>query len=52
MNVEMGTEAAHFPEKENINGIFVSVIMRDSEIAMGKAAMGSASFCMLLAYCA
>ncbi len=25
MNVEMGTEAAQFPEKKYINGIFVAV---------------------------
>jgi hypothetical protein len=25
MNVKIGTEAAQFPEKENINGIFVAV---------------------------
>jgi hypothetical protein len=25
MNVETGTEAAHFPEKEYINGIFLAV---------------------------
>jgi hypothetical protein len=25
MNVEIGTEAVQFPEKENINGIFVAV---------------------------
>ncbi len=25
MNVEIGTEAAQFPEKEYINGIFVEV---------------------------
>jgi hypothetical protein len=25
MNVEIGTEAAHFPEKKYINGIFVAV---------------------------
>jgi hypothetical protein len=25
MNVEMGTEAAQFPEKEYINGIFLAV---------------------------
>ncbi len=25
MNVEIGTEAAQFPEKEDINGIFVAV---------------------------
>ncbi len=26
MNVEIGTEAAQFPEKEYINGIFVAVL--------------------------
>jgi hypothetical protein len=25
MNVEIGTEAAHFPKEEYINGIFVAV---------------------------
>ena len=25
MNVEIGTDAAQFPEKEDINGIFVAV---------------------------
>jgi hypothetical protein len=25
MNMEIGTEAAQFPEKEHINGIFVAV---------------------------
>jgi hypothetical protein len=25
MNADIGTEAAQFPEKENINGIFVAV---------------------------
>jgi hypothetical protein len=25
MNVEIGIEAAQFPEKENMNGIFVAV---------------------------
>jgi hypothetical protein len=25
MNVEIGTEAAQFPEKEYINGIFIAV---------------------------
>jgi hypothetical protein len=25
MNVEIGTEAAQFPEKEHINGIFLAV---------------------------
>jgi hypothetical protein len=25
MNVEIETEAAHFPEKENLNGIFLAV---------------------------
>jgi hypothetical protein len=27
MNVEIGSEAAQFPEKESINGIFVAVCM-------------------------
>jgi hypothetical protein len=27
MNVEIGTEAAQFPEKEYINGIFIAVHM-------------------------
>ncbi len=31
MNVEIGTEATQFPEKEHINGIFVAVKSRDSE---------------------
>jgi hypothetical protein len=26
MNMEIGTEAAQFPEKENINGTFVAVL--------------------------
>jgi hypothetical protein len=28
MNVEIGTEAAIFPEKDYINGIFVAVLVR------------------------
>jgi hypothetical protein len=28
MNVEIGTEAAQFPEKENMNVIFVTVYAR------------------------
>jgi hypothetical protein len=28
MNVEIGTEAAQFPEKEYINGIFVAVYLK------------------------
>jgi hypothetical protein len=30
MNVEIGTEAAQFPEKEYINAIFVAVQAADS----------------------
>jgi hypothetical protein len=30
MNVEIGTEAAHFPEKEYRNGIFVAVCVSHS----------------------
>jgi hypothetical protein len=29
MNVEIGTEAAQFPEKEFINGIFIAVFIQD-----------------------
>jgi hypothetical protein len=32
MNVEIGTEAAQFPEKEYINGIFVAVQLRMNEV--------------------
>ncbi len=28
VDVEIGIEAAHFPEKEHINGIFVAVHLR------------------------
>ncbi len=28
MNVEIGTEAAQFPEKEYVNGIFVAVYIK------------------------
>jgi hypothetical protein len=31
MNVEIGTEAAQFPEKEYINGIFVAVCLRQKK---------------------
>jgi hypothetical protein len=33
MNVEIGTEAAQFPEKEYINGILVAVHSVSSELA-------------------
>ncbi len=29
MNVEIGTEAVQFPEKEYINGIFIAVLYRN-----------------------
>ncbi len=32
MNVEIGTKAAQFPEKEYINGVFVAVFTNDSWI--------------------
>jgi hypothetical protein len=32
MNVEIGTEAAQFPEKEYINGIFVAVCVKRKKI--------------------
>jgi hypothetical protein len=31
MNVEIGTEAAQFPEKEYINGIFVGVRLAEKK---------------------
>jgi hypothetical protein len=33
MNVDIGAEAAQFPEKENINGIFVAVQLWRDECA-------------------
>ncbi len=43
MNVEIGTEAAQFPKKEYINGIFVAVYLRLSSLEvheMKKSAVG------------
>jgi hypothetical protein len=34
MNVEIGTEATQFPEKEYINGIFVAVCKPQSKITV------------------
>ncbi len=36
MNVEIGTEAAKFPEKEFINGIFFAVRQQCEDIWFGK----------------
>jgi hypothetical protein len=36
MNVEIGTEAAQFPEKEYINGIFIAVYSSLSSKTSGK----------------
>jgi hypothetical protein len=39
MNVEIGTEAAQFPEKKDINGIFVAVrglILQSLNFYVGK----------------
>jgi hypothetical protein len=35
MNVEIGSEAAQFPEKEYINGIFVAVESKSAESETG-----------------
>jgi hypothetical protein len=32
MNVEIGTEAAQFPEKKNIKGIFIAVLYIEIEV--------------------
>ncbi len=34
MNVEIGTEAAQFPEKEYINGIFIAVYRTNSALSL------------------
>jgi hypothetical protein len=37
MNVEIGSEAAQFPEKENIKGIFVAVCSQSLHVRVSKA---------------
>jgi hypothetical protein len=37
MNVEIGTEAAQFPAKEYLNGIFIAVHSVSSELANSLA---------------
>jgi hypothetical protein len=50
MNVEIGAEAALFPEKEYISGIFLAVrIQRGCLVARIPASSGSASSSPLLA---
>jgi hypothetical protein len=45
MNVEIGTEAAQFPEKEYINGIFLPVCI--SRLKLGPGMLGrGVSLCM------
>jgi hypothetical protein len=61
MNVEIGTEAAQFPENEYINGIFVVVFFRltieieghregerdrDREFEVGRELYGSSTLCI------
>jgi hypothetical protein len=41
MNVEIGTEAAQFPEKEYINGLFLAVQPEDEEDLPGVRRMGN-----------
>jgi hypothetical protein len=43
MNVEIGTEAAQFPEKEYINGIFLAV-------QLGNWAVGGGGVCLPLLF--
>jgi hypothetical protein len=40
MNVEIGAEAAQFPEKENINGIFFAVHFEVSYAYYGELFIG------------
>jgi hypothetical protein len=39
MNVEVGTDAVEFPEKEYINGIFVAVREKMASIPHGRVLM-------------
>jgi hypothetical protein len=48
MNVEIGTKAAQFPEKEYINGIFVAVCT--NERGWHKLAVLRKFFCTIIQY--
>ncbi len=45
MNVEIGTEAEQFPEKEYINGIFLAVCISRLKLGLGMLGRG-VSLCM------
>ncbi len=45
MNVEIGTEAAQFPEKEYINVIFLAVQYIAQTICISKHNMSNLSMC-------
>jgi hypothetical protein len=49
MNVEIGTEAAQFPEKENINGIFVAV--QDNRGVPNMSNCSTTYICILIGVC-
>jgi hypothetical protein len=47
MNAEIGTEAAHFPEKEYINGIFLAVFTA-ALLKRASRALKSVSYQLLI----
>jgi hypothetical protein len=44
MNLKIGTEVAHFPEKEYINGIFVAVCLLNQHSTAGMCAITGNAF--------
>ncbi len=40
MNVEIGTEAWQFPEKEYLNGVLLAVHLRTAEVSLTRGGVG------------